>query len=222
MPFDFGEFLDRFYMSRVGLRVLIGQHIMLHHPQKGFVGIIQTECQPAVVCSHAMEDARRICDNNYGIAPEVKLEGSIDMTLPYIPEHLHYMLFELLKNSMRAVVERYRDSKEGLPPISVVFAEGTEDVAIKISDKGGGIPRSGMHRLWTYTFTTAGSTADKLHDLARGEGKGIMAGFAHGLPLSRIYARSFGGDLHVMSMQGHGTDVYIHISKLGDREVAVP
>jgi hypothetical protein len=25
------------------------------------------------------------------------MEGSIDMRLPYIPEHLHYMLFELLK-----------------------------------------------------------------------------------------------------------------------------
>lgn len=33
MPFDFGQFLDRFYLSRVGVRVLIGQHIMLHHPQ---------------------------------------------------------------------------------------------------------------------------------------------------------------------------------------------
>ena len=60
VPFDFGQFLDRFYLSRVGVRVLIGQvqwrrarnarnvkslqHIMLHHPQEGFIGIIQKEC----------------------------------------------------------------------------------------------------------------------------------------------------------------------------------
>ena len=25
MPFDFGQFLDRFYLSRVGVRVLMGQ-----------------------------------------------------------------------------------------------------------------------------------------------------------------------------------------------------
>jgi pyruvate dehydrogenase kinase 2/3/4 len=31
--FDFGEFLDRFYLSRVGMRLLSGQHIMLHRPQ---------------------------------------------------------------------------------------------------------------------------------------------------------------------------------------------
>jgi hypothetical protein len=39
---------------------------------------------------------------------------------------------------------------------------------------------------------------------------------------NRIHARAFGGDLHVMSMQGHGTDVYVHINKMGDREVSVP
>jgi hypothetical protein len=31
--FDFGQFLDRFYLSRVGMRLLSGQHIMLHRPQ---------------------------------------------------------------------------------------------------------------------------------------------------------------------------------------------
>ncbi|KAJ1478437.1 mitochondrial branched-chain alpha-ketoacid dehydrogenase kinase-domain-containing protein, partial [Baffinella frigidus] len=58
LPFDFGQFLDRFYLSRVGMRVLVGQHIMLHHPQEGFIGIIQSECQPAFVCGHAIEDAQ--------------------------------------------------------------------------------------------------------------------------------------------------------------------
>ena len=35
-----------------------------------------------------------------------QMEGAKEMKLPYIPEHLHYIFFELLKNSMRAVVER--------------------------------------------------------------------------------------------------------------------
>jgi pyruvate dehydrogenase kinase 2/3/4 len=37
--------------------------------------------------------------------------------------------------------------------VEVVFAEGLEDIAIKISDKGGGIPRSGMERLWSYSVS---------------------------------------------------------------------
>ena len=78
-----------------------------------------------------------------------------------------------------------------MPPISVVFAEGQEDIAIKISDKGGGIPRSGVTRLWTYTFTTAGQTSEKLDQIGQGQQTGppVMAGFAHGLPLSRCETR---------------------------------
>ena len=56
------------------------------------------------------------------------------------------MVFELVKNSLRAVVERYKDSDVQPPAIRVVVAEGSEDVCIKISDEGGGIPRSGLKK----------------------------------------------------------------------------
>jgi pyruvate dehydrogenase kinase 2/3/4 len=36
-----------------------------------------------------------------------------------------------------------------------VVAEGGEDVTIKVSDEGGGIPRSGLPRIWTYLYSTA-------------------------------------------------------------------
>ena len=37
-----------------------------------------------------------------------------------------------------------------------------------------------------------------------------------GLPLARIYARYFGGDLTLKSMEGHGVDCYLHVPVLGD------
>lgn len=36
----------------------------------------------------------------------------------------------------------------------LVVAEGGEDVTIKVSDEGGGIPRSGMPSIWTYLYST--------------------------------------------------------------------
>ena len=39
--------------------------------------------------------------------PAIEVEGDEDITCSYIPTHLEYILFELLKNAMRAVCERY-------------------------------------------------------------------------------------------------------------------
>lgn len=61
-----------------------------------------------------------------------------------MPTHLHQMLFELVKNSLRAVQERFQDADHESPPIRVVVADGVEDVTIKVSSK------CGMH---TYTFS---------------------------------------------------------------------
>ena len=41
----------------------------------------------------------------YGDAPEVEILGATKLEFAYMPAHLHYILFELLKNSMRATIE---------------------------------------------------------------------------------------------------------------------
>ena len=52
---------------------------------------------------------------------------------------------------MRATVE-YHGIDSDYPPIKVVIADGSdnEDVIIKMSDKGDGIPKSNMKRIWSY------------------------------------------------------------------------
>lgn len=68
----------------------------------------------------------------YGSAPEVITFGSSALRFPYIPTHLHHMLFELTKNSLRAVADRYEDSTDEEPPIRVVISQGDEDITIKV------------------------------------------------------------------------------------------
>jgi len=69
--------------------------------------------------------------------------------------------------------------------------------AAQVSDEGGGIPRSGLSRIWTYLYSTAHSP---LEEMAKdggdgGDGPAVLAGYGYGLPISRLYARYFGGDL---------------------------
>ncbi len=44
-------------------------------------------------------------------------------------------VFELVKNSLRAVNDRYHDSDDIAPPVQVVVAEGSEDVTIKVHSR---------------------------------------------------------------------------------------
>ncbi|CAL9037982.1 unnamed protein product [Musa banksii] len=127
------QFLDRFYMSRIGIRMLIGQHVALHDPdpEPGCVGQINTKLSPMQVARTASDDARSICFREYGSAPEVDIYGDPNFTFPYVPSHLHLMLFELVKNSLRAVQERFMDSDKDAPPVRIIVADGIEDVTIK-------------------------------------------------------------------------------------------
>ena len=43
--------------------------------------------------------------------------------------------------------------------------------------------------------------------------------FRYGLPLSRLYARYFQGDVKVASYENHGTDVYIYLRALAKESV---
>lgn len=44
----------------------------------------------------------------------------------------------------------------------------------------------------------------------------------YGLPISRSYARYFGGDLSIVSMEGYGTDAFVHLSRLGHHSEPLP
>ncbi|KAJ0304156.1 hypothetical protein COL516b_006046 [Colletotrichum fioriniae] len=224
------SFLDRFYMSRIGIRMLIGQHIALtdqsHHRDPTYVGIICTKTNVQDLAQEAIENARFVCEDHYGLfeAPKIQLVCNPNLNFMYVPGHLSHMLFETLKNSLRAVVETHGQDKQEFPVTKVIVAEGKEDITIKISDEGGGIPRSSIPLVWTYMYTTVDRTPNLDPDFDKNDFKAPMAGFGYGLPISRLYARYFGGDLKLISMEGNARGLTLGLrytlhKRLKDREI---
>jgi pyruvate dehydrogenase kinase 2/3/4 len=73
-------FLDRFYISRIGMRVLIGQYLSLRQPPvENYVGIICSRTSPYEIVKRAIDDAAFMCTRKYGDAPEVIITGRMDM-----------------------------------------------------------------------------------------------------------------------------------------------
>ena len=104
-----------------------------------------------------------------------------------------------------------------VPSIRIIISKGAEDVTIKITDKAGGIPRSDARKVWSFAHTnTDESTMEKEQEtnFETDEFTGsAIRGF--GLPLARIYARYFGGELTIKSMEGFGVDAYLYLPVLG-------
>jgi pyruvate dehydrogenase kinase 2/3/4 len=82
-------FLDRFYLCRIGIRVLIGQYLALRQPPvTNYIGIICSHTSPYEIVKRAIDDAAFMCTRKYGDAPEVIMTGRLDLTFPYVPTHL--------------------------------------------------------------------------------------------------------------------------------------
>lgn len=100
-----------------------------------------------------------------------------------------------------------------------------------MSDKGGGVPFRRIDNLFSYMYSTA--PAPQMGKHARPPLVGpprcvtvavpkrgrvlktsflcAQAGFGYGLPISRLYAKYFQGDMQLYSMEGHGTDAVIYL-----------
>ncbi|XP_012261868.2 pyruvate dehydrogenase (acetyl-transferring) kinase, mitochondrial [Athalia rosae] len=213
-------FLDRFYMSRISIRMLINQHTLLFGGQlnghSSHVGCIDPVCDLVGVVRDAYENARFLCDQYYLASPELivnqhnELERGNEIRIVYVPSHLYHMLFELFKNSMRAVMEHHGDQAGNCPPVMVTVVRGKEDICVKMSDRGGGIPRSQTDHLFKYMYSTAPQPSKSdVHTVP-------LAGYGYGLPLSRLYARYFHGDLVLLSCEGYGTDAIIYLKALSN------
>ncbi|KAF2455520.1 branched-chain alpha-ketoacid dehydrogenase [Lineolata rhizophorae] len=171
-PEETDKFMTTLLRSRISRRVIAEQHLALtetfHSPwyfpdatkldneHVDFVGEVFLRCSASEVVQRCAATIRDIVREAYGPAapvPEIRLEGHLDATFPYILSHLEYIVGELLRNSIQAVIERRRPRGVASPPppIEVLICETNQHVIIRISDQGGGVPREILPHLWSFS-----------------------------------------------------------------------
>jgi hypothetical protein len=109
------------------------------------MAIVQPASMMQVCVLTLLGHPMQVCTETFGAAPDVIIhqgDGSAEnLTMPYVDSHLDYMLFELLKNAMRAVVvaapaSRSRQNRRGgLPPVHVRICKAPSSVTLRISDQ---------------------------------------------------------------------------------------
>ncbi|KAF7716433.1 PDK/BCKDK protein kinase family protein [Penicillium ucsense] len=266
-PNEMDKFMNTLLRARISRRVIAEQHLALTetfnspwHFQDShdrtdlnadFVGEVFLKCKAKQVverCGRVAQDLMRRTSSTAQL-PEIIVQGHLDATFPYILSHLEYIVGELLRNSVQAVVEKYHASPHPPPPIEVLICETPQHVIMRISDQGGGIPQEILPYLWS--FSKGPRTQTRLENLGRvpamaatmqelkvperkvereswHEGSldsltsrppNLRLGM--GLPMSRVYAEYWAGSLELHSLEGYGVDAFLQICKLGNKNEQV-
>jgi anti-sigma regulatory factor (Ser/Thr protein kinase) len=218
-----------------------------------FVGEVFLKCKAKEVverCGMVAQELMRKSTESTQI-PAITVQGHVDATFPYILSHLEYIIGELLRNSVQAVMEKYQHSSQPPPPIEVLVCETPQHVIMRISDQGGGIPREILPYLWSFSkgprtqsrlenlgqVPAMAATMQELqvsHERKQTDRESYHEGsldtltsrppnlrLGMGLPMSRVYAEYWAGSLELHSLEGYGVDAFLQISKLGNKNEQV-
>ncbi|KAF4120218.1 to pyruvate dehydrogenase kinase [Geosmithia morbida] len=274
---EMDRFMNTILKSRISRRVIAEQHLSLTETynspsfspgaklsESDFIGEVFIKCVAKDViesCASAVKHIARSTNPPDVQIPEIRIEGHLEASFPFILSHLEYIIGELLRNSVQAVIDRHHSPPSSSdndndssppPPIDVTIAEAPQHITIRISDRGGGIPRHELPYLWAFSkgpqsqqrienlgrVPKMAATMQELHveeELGRADLKtppyqdslasltsrppNLRLGM--GLPLSRVYAEYWAGNLELHSLEGYGVDVFLQISRLGNKNEQV-
>lgn len=160
-------------MQRISRRVIAEQHLSLTETynsphfspgaklsESDFIGEVFIKCSAKDVIDRCAKAVTALAHSTNGPdtqVPEIKVDGHLGASFPYILSHIEYIVGELLRNSVQAVIDKQQKLKEQgtditpPPPIEVTICEAQEHVIIRISDRGGGIPRDELPYLWSFS-----------------------------------------------------------------------
>lgn len=217
---EINEWLDRFFALRVSTNMLMAHYLQVSaapghssletsslteeddedvNPYRSW---IDPQCKAKRIADHAAHLVGKMCTARYRISPPIIVEDKGSQAFPFVPRYLFFILSELLKNSVRAVVETHarglqvnsmdmrelREAGEALPPVRLLISGDENVCCCRVADEGGGIPLEALGHVWSYLYTTAEplespvwrSAVDSPADLSRMH---TFAGSGPGLPM---------------------------------------
>ncbi|KAI8375858.1 branched-chain alpha-ketoacid dehydrogenase [Blakeslea trispora] len=202
--------LDRFMnstlRSRISRRVITEHHLVLSKRKKS----IFNQCSSHDVLTKCIHLAQAMYSNE--VLPKITLNG-FNSEFVYVSDQIEYIIFQVLSNAFRHSIVQAGQPKE----IKITCCSNPTDVLFRISDQGGGMSRQVFSHLWSYGNYRRFGNMEKIEALEaklnEHEKMGMRLGI--GLPMSRVYAEYWGGDINLVTMEGYGTDAYVRIPKLG-------
>lgn len=133
----------------------------------------------------------------------IHINGHMAARFPFIPMPLDYILPELLKKAMRAMMERHLDTPCNVPDVIITIADNDIDLVIRIYDQGRGIAHKALDWVIDHYFMTAESSTQEpqtnplvghLNTHSHGQSRPTQ-GCGLGLLISRAYTEYLAGSV---------------------------
>lgn len=233
-------FFDRFFVSRIGTHLLGANFLHLVPPPAGGrkpAGVNMGVLQPTTPADCVRDLAQSLPCSSYNVPVEVEDAG--DTSILYVPGHLRVILREILQNAIVATAKTCEAQGSPPVPVRVKVNKGQFGVFVTVSDRGGGI--QSLDKIWGWgqdpcvpkaaepeapedeEIEWSGPEAVEATDsgqlrAAAAAGFGLPLPLGFGLPLTRLTARYFGGDVRLQTLLGYGTNAYIHVPELQEEE----
>lgn len=238
------DFLNKHLLIRIKMKLLATHYLKLMEQQQqqqqqqpnatdknatSHIGILDTNVNLATLIKHNFEFVIDMCHLQYdpSLLPQLRIVEGNDITVSTIPIILEFIMTEILKNSTRATVEqsmKQGHSSSGIIDVSIFQQkENLDEVSIKISDRGGGIPLSIEPHIYEYSYTTLHNKHEQVQHSTKvgtmmddagvnGDVQPInntIAGMGFGLPLCKLYLELFQGKMEIQNLYCYGTDIYL-------------
>lgn len=272
------QFMSSMLRSRISRRVIAEQHISLTNAyakgelnsdeESSYIGEVLLQCNAHDIVVTCGKQAHFLIQELFPQVemPEIIIEGDKNVTFPYIKSHIEYIIGELLRNSVETTVRTFNPKESTHPlPILVSISNTPQNVFIRISDQGKGIPQDILPHIWSFAKgpgsqarlenfrempTFAGLSSEVATHIERAQlerepkkedskmngerepvydvkkhhsslstlaQRGPQLKLGMGLPLSRVYAEYWDGQIDLYSLEGYGCDVFLRISRLGNQ-----